>query len=819
MPSQDNGEGDAYLLRAIEHLLAGSNIPAGGVPSRGDTSAADASEPNNLTVEERLLSALLLCTRLESAEDRRRLLLLSDRDDDNASSDGPALGWFSLALIRQYVQGGADADAHEVEVEAGAPGPGVSLALLRLAVRALSLLYAEMPEETSATVSTKPGGGPANNFHSACKELLLEALKCRSNGKQAIQEVDVEIAATLTLMDQKQVVGLSTKDRICVAEGCMSRYRSASKTLPVVSGQDDAKMEVEDNTDQSRASQPTDTNPDEMMVQVIQSALGEIPATDGDNKDNQTGQYVRVLAHYINSLIDRDDSITSISEELLLGLIEAAAPSSDNCAVFLPVTLRAIALNAFGLVDNAGGGTREINEKIAPAILKLLLSSLSRPDNQLAIRRQIYAAIAALSDAFGLRWMANVTMAGETLTNSDLGAATGCCTLIRLAAGELRIALGWILSVDGDNNETKGDPQMSMVYMDIVKHCLSICRAALRLMVDLSEALEDEDAPLPTDFGPFAILHVRHSILDALDSSIQYLNEKPHERKTFDGNFSCIWDVCPDPVEGTVYAFWMIGHLCSTFLFAYVSETDIFEDESSGMAENAPAPGTILSAMSASLQLARCKDMNRGESKEFGHRLNQEDDLVAPLLPGLAALLSPFVADEMHLMGLRTKAIEDHLSSDSMLSDCIADTLQRLAGSTEQAMDSKGDMNYDKITSLLASLDLCALVLDGIVSFHMKTMPFGLTEMSRQQTHLLDMLAQSIFILLEGIESFPKIIQGHGDELTRHVAIQSLDRLVSCWNHVVDIGCADMESSALKKAAGYVTLAEMAIEERSEYLH
>ena len=56
------------------------------------------------------------------------------------------------------------------------------------------------------------------------------------------------------------------------------------------------------------------------------------------------------------------------------------------------------------------------------------------------------------------------------------------------------------------------------------------------------------------------------------------------------------------------------------------------------------------------------------------------------------------------------------------------------------------------------------------------------------------------------------------DDPSFWLEIQSLDRLVSCWNHVVDIGCADVESSALKKAAGYVTLAEMAIEERSEYI-
>ena len=812
LPSQDKGEGDAYLLRAIEHLLV-SNKSAESAPGRGNT--ADAHADNDTTVEERLLSALLLCTRLESAEDRRRLLL--SQCDVNTTGEGPALGWFALALIRQYVQGGSSADAHDDETEAAAC-LCVSLALLRLAVRSLSLLYSEMPAEASATATKL--GRPEKEFYFTCKELLLEVLKCRSNGNHAIQEVDVEIAAVLAFMVQKYMVGLSAGGSvICIANVCMGRYRSASKKLPVAIGQHGAKVEIDNNTDQTRASPTEQPNPDEMMIQVIRSTLGEMPDADGDNEAKQVGQYVQILAHYINSLLDREDCINSVSEELLPGLIEAAAPSSENCAVFLPVALRAIALNTFGIADNGDCGTHKTNRKIAPAILKLLLSSLARPDNQLAIRHQIYAAIASLSDRFGLRWLSNVTMASETPTNSDLGAAAGCCTLIRLSAGELRIALGWILGADDDKKERKKDPQMSTVYLDIVKHCLSICQAALRLMVDLSEGLEDEDVPLPTDFGPFAILHVRHSILDALDSSIQYLNEKPHQKKTIDGNFSCIWDFCPDPVEGTVYALRMIGHQCSNFLFAYVSETDIFEDESSGMAENAPAPGTILSAMNAGLQLTSCKDMSRGETKVFGYHLHQQDDLVAPLLPGLAALLSPFVADDSHGMEPRTKAIEDSLFSDSTLSDCIAGTLQGLACSIEEAMDTKGGINYENITSLLASLDLCALVLDCIVSFHMKVMPFGLTEMSKQQTHLLNILAQSIFILLEGIESFPKIIKSRADELTRHVAIQSLDRLVSCWNHVVDIGCADMESSALKKAAGYVTLAELAIEERSEYLH
>ena len=583
-----------------------------------------------------------------------------------------------------------------------------------------------------------------------------------------------------------------------------------------------------------------------MMVQLIQSVLGESSSSvtsDDETETNQGGdlqrQYAQIVAHFISALLDRGEESDAffVSEEICSGLLELATPrkqatlASQNTAVFLPVALRCIVVGAdlgkrgirtspgFELVHNISAGeTGSINEKVASAILRLLLSSLAWPDNDLTSRERIYRAIAALSGACGLRWMANVSLVDDTSTESDLGAAAACCTLIRLSAGELRIALGWVLGDDDDKN-AKEDPRTSRIYMNIVKDCLSICQAALRLMLDLSEGLDDEDFHLPTDFGPFAILHVRHSILDALDSTIQYLNEKPHERTSSIGRFCCTWDFCSDPLKGTAHGLRLIGIQCSSFLYAYVSETDIFEDEESGLSENAPSPGKILAAMKVGLQLENGIGLKQDELKIFGH-IYEENDFITPLLPGIAGILSPFVSDDdVQGLGARTKAIEEALFSDSVLSDSIVATLLRLTVCVEEEMDANSGPEYERVPSHLASLDLCALVLDGIISFHMKTMPFGLAEMANQQTHLLRALSQSIFILLEGIESFPKVIRDHTDELMRYAAVQSLDRLVRCWNHVVPVGCADMESTALKKVAGFVTLAELAVEERSEYLH
>ena len=350
----------------------------------------------------------------------------------------------------------------------------------------------------------------------------------------------------------------------------MRRYRSSMTRMEPSSSPDDggtAASKVKADVDQEQ-EQPS---ADAIMVQLIQSVLGESSSSvtsDDDTEPNQGGglqrQYAQIVSHFISALLDRGEESDAffVSEKMFSGLLELATPkkqaslASQNAAIFLLVALRCFVVGAdlgrrgirtspgFELVHNISAGEiGSINEKVASAILRLLLSSLAWPDNDLTSRENIYRAIAALSSACGLRWMANVSLVDETSTESDLGAAAACCTLIRLSAGELRIALGWVLGDDDDKN-SKEDPRTSRIYMNIVKDCLSICQAALRLMLDLSEGLDDEDFNLPTDFGPFAILHVRHSILDALDSTIQYLNEKPNERTSSTGRFCCTWDFC-----------------------------------------------------------------------------------------------------------------------------------------------------------------------------------------------------------------------------------------------------------------------------------
>ena len=545
------GEGDAYLLRAIDHLLTLDGDSRDQSISRGDADDRDDGDGEE-GAEERLLSALLLVNRLGSADNRRRLLNGShdDNNQDGVSEEeggGPALGWFALALLRQYVQdpvgvgstGDVVGEEEHADEKAGDEDE-VSLALLRLAVRSVSLLYAELPPTSPSAPASASSSRTTKDFHSTCLELLRQVLQRRSEQELAMRQVDVEAAATLTLLDQKGMVDRSSvgDGGIRCAEVMLRRYCSSMTRIIAPSPSPDndgaAASKVDGDQEQEQPSA------DAMMVQLIQSVLGESSSSVTNNDDeadaNHGGgwqrQYARIVAHCIGALLDRGEESSDaffVSEEIFAGLLELATPkqqsslASQNTAIFLPIALRCIAVGAnlgsrgirtsygFDLVHSLVGETGSINTKVAPAILRLFLSSLAWPENDLTSREQIYRAIAALSGDCGLRWMANVNVVDESSTESDLGAAAACCTLIRLAAGELRIALGWILG-DDDEKNAKEDPRTSMIYMNIVKDCLSICQAALRLMLDLSEDLDDEDFHLPTDFGPFA--HLARSPLD-----------------------------------------------------------------------------------------------------------------------------------------------------------------------------------------------------------------------------------------------------------------------------------------------------------------
>jgi len=97
-----------------------------------------------------------------------------------------------------------------------------------------------------------------------------------------------------------------------------------------------------------------------------------------------------------------------------------------------------------------------------------------------------------------------------------LGSTWPLCTLISLATGEFRLALGrWVTIVESGQDSAKDYPCL----VSEIHYTARIVTEAVNLMTQLAE---DED--VLTTWTPDAILHIRKSLEDALNSSIQYFN-------------------------------------------------------------------------------------------------------------------------------------------------------------------------------------------------------------------------------------------------------------------------------------------------------
>ena len=115
----------------------------------------------------------------------------------------------------------------------------------------------------------------------------------------------------------------------------------------------------------------------------------------------------------------------------------------------------------------------------------------------------------------------------------SLGPIWPLCTLVRMAAGEYRIGLGRLITLFEDGFDSAassssggvGSTSLSCLVSE-VNSCARIITEAVRLMTGIADD-DDDDAGATSPsvaWSPDAILHIRISVEDALNSSVQYSN-------------------------------------------------------------------------------------------------------------------------------------------------------------------------------------------------------------------------------------------------------------------------------------------------------
>ena len=138
---------------------------------------------------------------------------------------------------------------------------------------------------------------------------------------------------------------------------------------------------------------------------------------------------------------------------------------------------------------------------------------------------------AAAIAASGWWWFPSGREIGDE--RRSLGPMWPLCTLVRMAAGEYRIGLGRLITLFEDGCDSAassssggcGGASLSCLVSE-VNSCARIITEAVRLMTGIADD-DDDDAGATSPsvaWSPDAILHIRISVEDALNSSVQYSN-------------------------------------------------------------------------------------------------------------------------------------------------------------------------------------------------------------------------------------------------------------------------------------------------------
>lgn len=146
---------------------------------------------------------------------------------------------------------------------------------------------------------------------------------------------------------------------------------------------------------------------------------------------------------------------------------------------------------------------------------------------------------------------------------SQLGLTWPFCTFVQLAAGDLRLNLGRWITVVEDGNNASTTTQDNEYMCSEIQSCASIILETVQLMTNLADDDEGDIGASSGIWVPEALLHIRQSLEDALNASVQYLN-----------SFSC------DQDETLTTSFYQasndeVGRICCVLFGTIASELEI----------------------------------------------------------------------------------------------------------------------------------------------------------------------------------------------------------------------------------------------------
>lgn len=269
------------------------------------------------------------------------------------------------------------------------------------------------------------------------------------------------------------------------------------------------------------------------------------------------------------------------------------------------------------------------DDEIIVAVLKLILHCLLVEPGSVDARVQvgameigasfislIFEAISIVVGTCDLHWMIrNVNMSPKVhagVSHLDDGAAL--CLVIRLVVGNLRMGLGHLLDLISEDIFTSVESSRNSV--NLVVHCICTLNSTVKFMSSFAEDMGDKKEGI-TPLNSEALLHIRSSIEDAINSVVQFLVDPVASmyRRAFFGSNSHIQAASfVGKYAEKISAYECAAVACCSFLAEYFTEESVFAmaGRQSGNVKVVPA-NDIFCAFHNSLRV--CLSIDFRESK------------------------------------------------------------------------------------------------------------------------------------------------------------------------------------------------------------
>ena len=671
------------------------------------------SDPINGDIKESVVGAT---TNINSPVKQQR----NDRNDVGSSSSSLQLQialerndckllCFVGRLIHQYPLSNTDVSA-------------AGYAYLRLAVRIAFLRYVSITENEDSDDTPKSKN---NNYHSWKYEYcllnyIIEALHQRSSHQ--IGEVDVEMAWVV----QSLLVKLTkTKRKYDLElEGSESLSQAWTKTIDILVARKNEKGQLSNTTKTNNEDIITPQNDEDLMVKTIHSILdGDTISSSNVNDDNDWSMqynislisciqsYLHAYSYGVQTATGKKSHLPLWTQNTLFIMIHWSQQKQVLSVDVFRIILQY--LHMCTIDGNQSSQPENLSqfysscvaqqscsvEEFGTAIRSFLfyglivMSNLTHAQNATnteQMRGGIYSLILELWQLFGADWM----FVSSVLPKSNrfwwfqegkmkdneycLGPAWPLCTLISLAVGEFRLGLGqWVITSSKNNEYLVSD----------IHSCARIVIEAVRLMTTIAEEAL-------TTWTPDAILHIRKSLEDALNSSVQYFNTMMHPEQT-------TTQIFPKDQDD-------VGRTCCLVMGTIAAELEV---------DHLLAPQSASSEKS----LGSGGEMSEKNLSSFGHALHgailfchalgkrqtglDSHEPLTYLLPCILSLLNASLGEESD-----NSTAKETLRS-LIKDDCFMLTILNFLVRVSKHWSGKQSPQMHSLGSMISTVKLCGLII------------------------------------------------------------------------------------------------------------